>query len=104
MTKVAMFLLAAFTLLHAPLFADTVKLKNGDRITGKVVNLLEGKLTIKTDAMGEIKIDVAQIDTIATDEPLSIDLPDGSHLNGKAVESKDGVFAVDTGGGTPRAV
>lgn len=39
--------------------ADQVTLKNGDRITGKIVTSDAKTLTIKTDAMGEVKIDRA---------------------------------------------
>ena len=42
-------------LSHAAL-ADTVKLKNGDVLTGKVVSVLDGKLTLKTDAAALDKV------------------------------------------------
>jgi hypothetical protein len=37
-------------------FADEVKLKNGDRLTGTVTRLDEKELTLKTDFAGDLKI------------------------------------------------
>ena len=99
MTKVATLVLSVFVLFASTLLADVVKLKNGDKITGTVVSLLDGKLTIKTDAMGEIKIDAAQIDSLETAAPISIDLPNGSHVNGKATGGSDGQIEVEMAGG-----
>ncbi len=76
--------------------ADTVKLKNGDTITGKVVTILDGKVTLKTDAAGEVKIDLAQVETLSTDESIMIDLANGTRFSGKAVAAAAGAFTVET--------
>ena len=81
-----------------PAAGDTVKLKNGDSLTGKVVSVLDGKVTLKTDAAGEVKIDLAQVDTLATDEAVVIDLANGTHFSGKAVAASGGAFIVETDG------
>jgi putative salt-induced outer membrane protein YdiY len=88
--------LAATLLFAGPALADTVKLKNGDTLTGKVVDVSGGKLTFKTDAAGEMKIDVAQIETLTTDDPIQVDLKDGSHVSGKAATATGGAFVLET--------
>jgi putative salt-induced outer membrane protein YdiY len=89
----ALLILVSFA--AGPALADTVKLKNGDEITGKVVSLADGTLTFKSDAVGELKIAVAQIDTIVTDEPIDVELADGSKIRGKADAGKDGSFVLN---------
>ena len=50
----------------APLAADEVYLVNGDRITGKVKTVLEGKLTIESELAGTVNIDLVN-DPLGTD-------------------------------------
>jgi putative salt-induced outer membrane protein YdiY len=58
-------------------YADTVHLKNGDRITGKVVTKSDVTLTVRTDAAGELKIRWADVMSIRTDEAVDVLLQDG---------------------------
>jgi hypothetical protein len=57
--------------------ADEVVLDNGDRITGKLVRLKEGKLIFKTDYACEITIQAKKVSRLATDEPVETTLLDG---------------------------
>ena len=65
-------IVAVFALLSlaAPALADEVIFLNGDRLTGKVLHAAKGKLVIKTDAAGEVTIDLAKVKTFSTDEPV----------------------------------
>jgi len=85
--------------------ADTVKLKNGDTLTGTIVSVLDGKLTLKTDAAGEIKIDLALIDTFATDgdAKLIVNHPndDGTDvIHSKITAASGGNVTVQSAAGT----
>jgi len=85
--------------------ADTVKLKNGDTLTGTIVSVLDGKLTLKTDAAGEIKIDLASIDTFATDgdAKLIVNHPndDGTDvIHSKITAASGGNVTVQSAAGT----
>jgi len=63
--------LALLTLIAAPpLHADTVVLKNGDRLTGTAVKLDGGKLTFKTAYADAIAISWDQVTSLTTTEPL----------------------------------
>lgn len=81
-------------LAASPARADTVQLKNGDKITGTLVHVLDGKVVLKTDAAGEITIDVAQVESIATDQPVKVELPDGTRLHGQATAGEGGNVTV----------
>ncbi len=90
--------LVIVALAASPAFGDTVKLKNGDTLTGKVVSILDGKLTLATDAAGEIKLDVAQVETLSTDAPITVELPGGATFSGKAVAAAGGNITVEADG------
>ena len=70
--KKALFLAAVTALLIVSARADQVNLKDGSVVKGKVVQILDGKLTIKTDSLGEMKIDFNKIANFTTDEPMVV--------------------------------
>ena len=65
-------LLCCAILLSQLSYADTVWLKNNDRLTGTIVVLDRGKLLLKTDYAGTITLDVAKISTLESDRPLLV--------------------------------
>ncbi|NWL79885.1 hypothetical protein DM872_23850 [Pseudomonas taiwanensis] len=66
-------LIASFVLLNClPLWADTVWLNNGDRLTGEIILLDGGKLALKTKYAGQVLIDWKDIDTLRSEKPLLI--------------------------------
>ncbi len=78
--------------------ADVVVLKNGDRVTGTIESLADGKLHIKTDAMAEVTIDMAKVMTFSTDEPIVLVFKDGTVVHQKVAAAGDGMVAVQAGG------
>jgi putative salt-induced outer membrane protein len=56
--------------------ADQVILKNGDRVTGKIISSDAKTLILKTEAMGEVKIDRAAVSAFRSDGPLNVTLKD----------------------------
>ena len=62
----------AVLVFAAPALADEVIFLNGDRLTGKIVSAAAGKLILKTDAAGEVTIDLAKVKTFSTDEPVVV--------------------------------
>ncbi len=63
-------------MLTASAWADEVVLKNGDRITGRVVGLVDGKLSIKTEYADVVTIDWGQVETLSTAEPIYVTIGD----------------------------
>jgi putative salt-induced outer membrane protein YdiY len=52
--------------------ADEVILKNGDRITGKIVSKNGGKLIVKTDLLGQITVAWTAVNALDSDQPLTV--------------------------------
>jgi putative salt-induced outer membrane protein YdiY len=75
--------------------ADTVVLKNGDRLTGTAVKLDGGKLTFKTAYTDAIAIAWDQVTSLTTAQPLVLPTPKGK-LNVTAIERSDAGLVVTT--------
>jgi len=74
-----------------------VRLADGDRISGTIVDLHDGTLTVDTAWAGTLSIDWSAVAAIESDANLTLVLEDGSRLVG-AVRSaaEDGTLAVTT--------
>lgn len=72
--------------------ADVVVLKNGDRITGKVVSEADGKLVVTPDVdkADKLTISLADVVTFSTAEPVKLQLKDGSVINQPVAEGSAG--------------
>jgi putative salt-induced outer membrane protein YdiY len=78
-------------------FADEVRLRNGDRITGKVVEASGGKLKVSTAAAGDLTLDLKEVQTFGTDEPVEVRLKDGTITRTRVLPSES-AGAINTGG------
>jgi len=69
--------------------ADKVMLKNGDTLSGTVVKLQEGKLTLKTEYAGSLQIEAAKIESVVTDNQVEVHTTHGEVFKGilKTVDS-----------------
>ncbi|MBX9604513.1 MAG: DUF481 domain-containing protein [Bryobacteraceae bacterium] len=86
--------LFACTLIGGLAFADQVTLTNGDRVTGKIVQKDGAKLTMKTDLMGEVTIEWANVTGLTSDDPLTVVLPGGQAVQGKVETTAPGRIRV----------
>ncbi len=77
------------------IYADTIHLKNGDRLTGKIVNLTDGKLVLNSDLAGKVTVDITNIQTLSSDTPIEVHLKDGTVINQKVSSSTPGKFAIE---------
>jgi len=82
--------------------ADEIIFTNGDRLTGKIDHLVEGKMLFKSDAIGDVTIDISKIKTFSTDDPIAVHLKDENVLLQKIVSSEPGKFGIK-GAGTVKA-
>jgi putative salt-induced outer membrane protein YdiY len=69
---VAVVAMTVLSLGAGPALADEVIFLNGDRLTGTIVSAAAGKLVLKTDAAGEVTIDLAKVRTFSTDAPVVV--------------------------------
>lgn len=86
--------------------ADEVIFNNGDRITGKVLSVEGGKMTIDSKLAGEIKVDMKEVKTFTTDAPIEIRTTDGQKVNAKATASETSgqVNVQPSGAAAPKAM
>ncbi|MDT8302184.1 MAG: DUF481 domain-containing protein [Sedimentisphaerales bacterium] len=82
--------------------ADEITFTNGDRLTGKITHLVEGKMLFKSDAIGDVTIDISKIKTFSTDAPIAVHLKDETVLLQKVVNAEPGKFGIE-GAGTVEA-
>src|SRR5271169_941352 len=82
------------------MLADQITLKNGDRLTGKIVKSDAKTLVLHTEFVGDLTIQFAAIDQITTDQELHADLKGGKTAVG-TVTTSDGKLEIATkSGGT----
>jgi putative salt-induced outer membrane protein len=65
------------------LHADQVVLKNGDTITGSIVKKDGDKLTLKSEFLGEVSMPWTAVQSVRSDEPLTVELPNDERVAGK---------------------
>ncbi|TFG46238.1 MAG: DUF481 domain-containing protein [Candidatus Brocadiia bacterium] len=87
--------LACLVLLVQISRGDEIRLKNGDRITGKIQHLVGGKLTFKADAAGPVTVDLSDIQTLSSDEPIEVNLKDKTGFMQKVSSADPGRFAIE---------
>ena len=61
--------------LSTPAWPDEVHLMNGDRLTGTIVKMEEGVLTLQTDDANELKIEWGKVQYLSSNSPLKILVP-----------------------------
>ncbi|SDK11673.1 Putative salt-induced outer membrane protein YdiY [Methylophilus rhizosphaerae] len=94
--RVCLFLLMViYALCSGHAFADSVRLKNGDRITGTLVIKVTDQLVIKTSYAGDIKLKWAEIQSVDADKPLVMMLADGSLVTGRLQHGEQGQIILD---------
>jgi len=74
--------------------ADEVVLANGDKLTGTIVKVDAGKLSLKTEYAGVIEILIDKVKKITTDNPAEVHLIGGEVLKGKITSPEEGKLAV----------
>jgi len=75
-------------------WADEVRLENGDRITGTVLTLEDKVLTIRTSYAGDLSIPWEAVADIATDGPVDVGLSDDTSFRGVVRAAEDGELSV----------
>ncbi len=75
-------------------FADEIRFKNGNVITGKIIRLTDGKLIFNSDIAGEVPINVSRIETLSSDVPVIVNLKDGTSFNQRLSPAQTGRFTI----------
>jgi len=77
--------------------ADEIDFKNGDKLTGTIKSIDDGKIVMDAMGAGTVKADPAQVKTFSTDNPITLRLSNGDTLSHKVESDGDGMIKV-TGG------
>jgi hypothetical protein len=60
-------------LLFSPsVFSDSLTLRNGDRVTGEIVGLMDAMLQFETSYAGVLKVPAAQIAGLTSGKPVTV--------------------------------
>ena len=62
--------------------ADEVRLTNGDRLTGKITGVSDGKLSVDTTLAGKVAMPLANIVGMTTDKPVTVEFAAGGYATG----------------------
>ncbi len=93
--KVFVYLLVLGFCLSLSAQADTIIFKSGDRLSGKLVSLENGKLVFNANDVGQVTVDIALVDNFTTDEPVEFHFQDGTIFKSRALKGDPGIFAVE---------
>jgi putative salt-induced outer membrane protein YdiY len=77
---------------------DEIKLKNGDRVTGKVLGLGKGKLAFQTPHSGAMQVDWAQVLSLKTDGKVAVKLSTGEVIEGRLSPGQEGRLRIESEG------
>ena len=103
MPHVSVLILMLLLVAAVPAAGDEVRLMNGDRITGRVVSLASGTLTLSTPN-GELRIPWARVTALVVDESIRVTVAKGEPaLVTIAAATADGSVTLQPGGPTPLA-
>jgi hypothetical protein len=80
--------------------ADTVDIKNGARIVGKVTKIDSGSVVVATDYAGTITIKQSEVTAIATDAPVALRLESGTRVDGRVTSAPGGGIQIAGSDGT----
>ncbi len=93
--KMKLFVTFLAALVWSPaVLGGKVELKNGDRITGKIVKLVDGKVYVSSEMAGQIEIPVGNIKTLLTEPGQEIHLQE-KVVKGSVIPGAQGGTAVE---------
>jgi putative salt-induced outer membrane protein YdiY len=84
--------------------ADEIIFRNGDHLTGKIVTFDGTKLTIDAPSTGKILVDMKNVKTFSSNQPIDLTLADGSIVHEKVDAGPDGQIFLAPAAGAVRVV
>jgi putative salt-induced outer membrane protein YdiY len=98
------FLFALVALAPTPLLADEIFFKNGDRLTGTIERLEDGKMYFKSKAAGDVQVKLDDLESFKSDQPLDVRLEGGKSVRATVTDSKEGEVVIGKGTGAERVM
>lgn len=78
--------------------ADVVTLKNGDRVTGTLVDVKDGNLDLKSDILGSLSIPLKQVTSYSAEKPVAVVRKGHETVQGQLELEPSGDWQVTTNG------
>ncbi|MGA3067664.1 MAG: DUF481 domain-containing protein [Tepidisphaeraceae bacterium] len=97
-SAVALSFVAVLFVAAGSVSADEIIMNNGDHITGTITGADGGKMTISTPLEGDITVNLSDVKTFSTDEPIKIQMADGTVIDQKVDQGKPGQVVTAEGG------
>ena len=88
------FLFVIMIVLIQSVNADEIQFKNGNRITGKILHLTDGKLLFKSDIAGDVTVELSNIQTLSSDEPVTVTLKDNTSFSQRLLNAQNNRFSI----------
>ncbi len=88
-------LIAALAAAPAAVWADTVTMQNGDRLSGRIVSFDGETLTLSGPYAEELALPWAEVERLESDEPLYLQTTDGRTLRGTLSTDSDGQVVLE---------
>jgi len=83
-------IVVAFFALVGAAGADEIVFTNGDRLTGTITRAVGGKMTIKTEAAGDVTVDMSKVQTFSTAQPVRLQVGDATVLDTRVAPGPPG--------------
>ena len=81
--------------MASPVLADVISFKSGDRLTGKLVKIEDGKVVFEANEVGSVTIDLTRIESFSTDEPVELHLVDKTVIEARILAAEEDRFRTD---------
>lgn len=99
--RVLSLFIGLFSAATLPCAADTVILKNADRLTGEIQKLEKAQLLLKTSYAGTIRIDWKSVENVSAERLFEVEFDSGQRVKGTIRESSEGLVIVPADASAP---
>ena len=89
-----------FAVFSSIVFADSVVMKNGDKLTGEILTTTEKGVVFKSEFAGEVTIGWDNISEVSSPNPVIVTTKDGRKITG-TTRTTDGRVVITPQGGEP---
>ncbi|MBX7258528.1 MAG: DUF481 domain-containing protein [Candidatus Hydrogenedentes bacterium] len=93
LTIIALFLLGGGVAIAV---ADTLTLKNGDRMNGSLVEIAEDVVVFRANLAGKMMVPVGQVVSVTTASDFVVEFKDGTRATGRVVNQDGGLKFVES--------